>query len=380
MNLCEHAGKILLAEAGVGVPRGKLAATPSEASHHAVDLGPSVAVKAQVTAGGRGRAGGVELVRGRKATHAAAERILGMEIKGQRVSEVLVEETLAVTSELYVAMVLDREAKCMTAMLAARGGMAVEELLAADPGALARLEVPPLLGWCDFMARRLCVDAGLDAPLVSPLNVVLRALWHIVATRAATLVEVNPLGVLDEGRLVALDAKVTIDDSAVGLRPELARLSSCLHSAGDENTADAEGFGYVRLDGDIGILGNGAGLVMSTLDAVTNAGGHPADFLDIGGGATARRIAAAISVVAGDDRVSSVLINVFGGITRCDEVARGILEALAQSQVALPVVVRLDGTNASEGLALLREANAPNVHVVESMSEAAAQVLALRST
>ena len=376
MNLLEQQAKALLAAAGVEVPRGKLAATAAEASCHAAELGPKVAVKAQVPSGGRGKAGGVAVVSGRAAARAAAQRILQTEIRGHPVREVLVEEAVATTKELYVALLLDREGKCVTALLSAHGGMAIEDLAAAHPEALARVQVTPLLGWHDYQARQLCFDAGLERRLVVPMSGLLRRLWEVYSAHEAVLVEINPLGVDEAGNLVALDAKITIDDNALYRHPELAGLATANEQL-PAATARAEGLTYVKLDGNIGILGNGAGLVMSTLDAVTNAGGQPANFLDLGGGATAERMAAALEVVTSNPLVSVVFLNIFGGITRCDEVARGLTEAMASTELELPVVVRLDGTNAAEGLAILESGGKANLHVVATMREAATRAVAL---
>jgi succinyl-CoA synthetase beta subunit len=377
MNLLEYQAKALLAEAGISVPRSKLAATAAEASCHAAELGPKVAVKAQVRTGGRGRAGGVEVVGDREAAHVATERILLMEIKGHRVSEVLVEEAANVAEELYVALLLDREAKCVTALLSARGGMAIEDLAAEHPEELARVHVPPLLGWRDYLARRLCLDAGLDRRLLAPMTTLLRRLWEVYCKHEAMLVEVNPLGIDDTGGLIALDAKITVDDNALYRHLGLARLATAPSEQAGEEKARAKGLSYVSLDGNIGIIGNGAGLVMSTLDAVMNAGGAPANFLDLGGGATAERMVAALEVVTSNARVDAVFLNIFGGITRCDEVARGLAEAMQTTEPDLPIVVRLDGTNAQEGLAILESMSHPNLHVAPTMREAANRAVAL---
>lgn len=377
MNLCEHESKSLLASAGVTVPRGKLAATASEASCHAGELGPKVAVKAQIATGGRGRAGGVEVVCGRAAAYAAAQRILGMELKGHRVREVLVEEAVEVQAEFYAAFMLDRSAKAVTAMFSAQGGMAIEDVVRAHPEALARLTVPPLLGWQDFMARRLWASLVLDRSLLGPITDVLARLWQVYDTWDATLVEVNPLVIDGRGELIALDAKVTIDDGAFSARPERYGFVRGHREEDAEELARSKGLTYLRLEGTVGIMGNGAGLVMSTLDAVAAAGGAPANFLDLGGGATAERIGAALEAVTSNQAVGSVLCNVFGGITRCDEVARGLAHAVPALGVRLPVIVRLEGTNASQGRRLLEDAALPNVEVIASMRDAASRAVAI---
>jgi succinyl-CoA synthetase beta subunit len=380
VDLYEHQGKELLARQGLSIPRGIVATTPEEAALAAGGLGGPMVVKAQVHTGGRGKAGGVAVVADAAAAREAAARILGMDIRGRVVRRVLVEEASAIERELYAAVVLDRAAKQPLVMLSAVGGMEVEELAARHPGAIARLHVDPLVGWKPFMGRRLAFAAGVDGSLLGAVGEVLACLYATFVREEATLVEVNPLALTTDGRLVVVDAKVTIDNSALFRHPDAAAMRDVAAADPQETMAQERGVTYVKLEGDIGVLGNGAGLVMSTLDVVGAAGGRPADFLDIGGGAKAEEIVSALQVVTSDPEVRVVLLNIFGGITRCDEVARGILAAVEQLGLTLPIVVRLDGTNEVEGRALLARAALGHVVVEATMQYAARRAVALAAS
>jgi succinyl-CoA synthetase beta subunit len=377
VDLLEYQGKQLFARRGIPVPSGRPAATVEEAVAAADAVGYPCAVKAQVQIGGRGKLGGIKLARDRDEARAHADAILGMDIRGLRVHEVWVEQASEIEAELYASVVFDRSAQDALVMLSTKGGMDIEAVAAEDPHAIATVHVDPLLGFQDFHARKLAFGAGVDADLVRPLTEVLGKLYEAFVTEEALLVEVNPLVVTPERRLVALDAKVTLDGNALYRHPENAALRNPSDEDPQEKMAKERGLTYVKLDGDIGILGNGAGLVMSTLDVVAQVGGRPANFLDAGGGSKADAIVAAVEVILSDPKVRAVLFNIFGGITRCDEVAKGLIEAFERTRPEVPFVVRLDGTNDVEGRRLLAEAQLPGLEVEATMRGAAERVVAL---
>jgi succinyl-CoA synthetase beta subunit len=377
MDLLEYQGKQLLARHGIPVPRGKAASTVDEAVAAAAEIGFPCAVKAQVQIGGRGKLGGIKISANEAQAREHADAILGMDIKGLTVHEVWIEGASSIASEYYASIVFDRGAKAPLVMLSTRGGMDIEQVAEETPEAIATLHVDPLLGFQAFHGRRLAFEAGVDADVVRSVGSFLSALYGTFVQEEAVLVEVNPLVVTPERELVALDAKVTLDDNALYRHPENAELRDLSAEDPQERMAKERHLTYVKLDGDIGILGNGAGLVMSTLDVVAQHGGKPANFLDAGGGAKAELITAAVEVILSDPKVKAVLFNIFGGITRCDEVARGLIEAFAQIKPTVPFVVRLDGTNGVEGRELLQAADLPNVHAAATMDEAAARVVEL---
>jgi succinyl-CoA synthetase beta subunit len=377
MDLLEYQGKQLFARHGIPVPSGKPAATVDDAVAAANEIGYPCAVKAQVQIGGRGKLGGIKIAADEAQAREHASAILGMDIRGLTVREVWIEGASEIVSEYYASFVFDRAAKAPLAMLSTRGGMDIEAVAAETPEAIATLHVDPLLGFQDYEGRRLAFEAGVDADLVRPIGAFLAALYRTFATEEAMLVEVNPLIVTPQRTVVALDAKVTLDDNSLYRHPENAALRDLSAEDPQERMAKERGLTYVKLDGDIGILGNGAGLVMSTLDVVAQHGGAPANFLDVGGGAKAEAITAAVEVILSDPKVKAVLFNIFGGITRCDEVARGLIEAFATIKPKVPFVVRLDGTNGVEGRELLSAAALPNVHAASTMDEAAARVVEL---
>jgi succinyl-CoA synthetase beta subunit len=377
MDLLEYQGKQLFRKHGVPTPEGRHAASVSEAVEAAEALGYPVVVKAQVQIGGRGKAGGIKLARDRAEAEAHADAILGMDIRGFTVHEVYVEKASGIDEEYYAAIVFDRSAKKPMAMFSRMGGMDVEEVAEKDPEAMRMLHVDPLVGFQDFHGRRLAFEAGIAADVIRPVGAMIGKLYEVFVREDATLVEVNPLLITKDREVVALDAKVTIDGSALYRHPDVAELRDLSAEDPQERMAKERGLTYVKLDGNVGILGNGAGLVMSTLDVVAQAGGRPANFLDAGGGSKAEAITSAVEVILSDDKVTAVLFNIFGGITRCDEVARGLIEAFEQVKPEVPFVVRLDGTNDKEGRALLAEANLPNVHTEATMLGAAERVVEL---
>jgi len=379
MDLLEYQGKQLFARHGVPVPSGRPASTVQEAVAAADEIGYPCAVKAQVQIGGRGKLGGIKIAQDRAEAQAHADAILGMDIRGLTVHEVWIEGASEIASEYYASVVFDRSAKAPLVMLSTKGGMDIEQVADEDPDAIATLHVDPLLGFQDFHGRRLAFEAGVDADVVRPVGAMLAKLYEVFTAEEATLVEVNPLIVTPERDVRALDAKVTLDDNALYRHADNAALRDLSAEDPQEVMAKERGLTYVKLDGNIGILANGAGLSMSTLDVVAEAGGSPANFLDAGGGSRADAITAAVEVILSDAKVKAVLFNIFGGITRCDEVARGLIEAFAQIEPQVPFVVRLDGTNGEEGRALLAEAKLPNVYAETTMDGAAAKVVELAS-
>ena len=377
MDLLEYQGKQLFAKHGVPVPEGRPATTVSQAVKASEDLGFPVVIKAQVQIGGRGKAGGIQLASDRHEAEDHATAILGMDIRGYFVHELYVEKASEIDEEYYAAIVFDRSAKKPMAMLSRMGGMDVEEVAETDPEAMRMLHVDPLLGLQDFHGRRLAFESGIAEDVIRPVGAMLAKLYDVFVREDATLVEVNPLLITKRREVVALDAKVTVDDNALYRHPDVAELRDLSAEDPQERMAKERGLTYVKLDGNVGILGNGAGLVMSTLDVVAQAGGRPANFLDAGGGSKAEAITSAVEVILSDDKVRAVLFNIFGGITRCDEVAKGLIEAFEQIKPDVPFVVRLDGTNDKEGRALLAEANLPNVHTEATMLGAAEKVVEL---
>jgi succinyl-CoA synthetase beta subunit len=377
MDLLEYQGKQLFARHGVPVPSGKPARTVQEAVVAADEIGYPCVVKAQVQIGGRGKAGGIKVANNHEEAQQHAEAILGMDIRGLTVHELWIEGASEIASEYYASVIFDRSAKAPLVMLSTKGGMDIEQVADEDPDAIARLHVDPLLGFQDFHGRRLAFEAKVDPDVVRPVGAMLAKLYGTFIAEEATLVEVNPLIVTPDRDVKALDAKVTLDDNALFRHPENAELRDLSREDPQERMAKERGLTYVKLDGDIGILGNGAGLVMSTLDVVAQAGGSPANFLDAGGGSKAEAITSAVEVILSDPKVKAVLFNIFGGITRGDEVARGLIEAFDQIKPTVPFVVRLDGTNDVEGRQLLADANLPNVFSVATMDEAAAKVVEL---
>jgi succinyl-CoA synthetase beta subunit len=377
VDLLEYQGKQLFARHGVPVPTGRPAATVNEAVTAADAVGYPCVVKAQVQIGGRGKLGGIKVAASREEAREKAAAILGMEIRGLRVHEVWIEEASSIEAEYYASIVFDRSAHAPLILFSTKGGVDIEQVAEEDPGAIASLHVDPLLGYQQFHGRRLAFEAGIDADLVRPLTGLLANLYDAFVGEDAMLIEVNPLIVTPERELRALDAKVTLDGNALFRHPDNAALRNPSAEDAQEQMAKERGLTYVKLDGDIGILGNGAGLVMSTLDVVAQAGGRPANFLDAGGGSKADAIVAAVEVILSDEKVRAVLFNIFGGITRCDEVAKGLIEAFERVRPQVPFVVRLDGTNDEEGRRLLRDAQLPGLVVEATMLGAAERVVEL---
>ena len=378
MDLYEYQGKQLFARAGIPVSEGRLATTPDEARAAAEELGGTVVVKAQVLTGGRGKAGGVKLAENAADAEAKAREILGLDINGHVVRKLWIERASDIAKEYYLSITFDRGAKKPLYMLTTEGGVEIEQVAEEQPDAISRLDADPLEGFQPYQARRLIYGAGIDDPgEQKQLLAIIEKLYACFVESDAMLTEINPLIVTPEGEVRALDSKFTVDDSALYRHPDIAEMRDVAAADPQEQLAREKGVTYVKLDGDVGILGNGAGLSMSTVDVVVVAGGRPANFCDLGGGGDAQGVVDALEVITSDKQVRSIFFNIFGGITRCDEVARGILAALEQMRIELPIVVRLDGTNADEGRRILAEAAPPNLHVEPTMLEAAQRAVEL---
>jgi succinyl-CoA synthetase beta subunit len=378
VDLYEYQGKELFARFGIPVSEGRLATTPEEARAAAEELGGPVVVKAQVLTGGRGKAGGIKLAQDPADAEAKAREILGLDIRGHVVRRLWIERASDIAKEYYLSITFDRGAKKPLYMLTTEGGIEIEQVAEENPDALARLHVDPLEGFQPYQARRLIYGAGIeDANEQKQILAIIEKLYRCFVESDAMLCEINPLVVTPEGQVRALDSKFTVDDSALSRHPDIAEMRDVEAADPQERLAREKGVTYVKLDGEVGILGNGAGLSMSTVDVVVVAGGRPANFCDLGGGGDAQGVVDALEVITSDEQVRSIFFNIFGGITRGDEVARGILAALEQMEIELPIVVRLDGTNADEGRRLLAEAAPPNLHVEPTMLEAAQRAVEL---
>jgi len=390
VDLFEYQAREIFAKHGVPVLDGDVAASPEEARQGAERLGRSVVVKAQVKTGGRGKAGGIKVATSPDDAAAKAGEILGLDIKGHVVRKVMLAETADIAAEYYVSYLLDRANRTFLAMASVEGGMDIEEVAATKPEALAKIAVDPLTGVDLAKAREIVDAANFPADIREQVAEVLVTLWRVFTAEDATLVEVNPLVKTGDGRILALDAKVTLDDNASFRHAELFQAYADTHAVDPlEARANEKDLNYVKLDGEVGIIGNGAGLVMSTLDVVAYAGEEyggvkPANFLDIGGGASAEVMANGLDIVLSDDSVRSVFVNVFGGITACDEVANGIVQAIEMltsqgEEITKPLVVRLDGNNAAVGRRILDEAEHDIVEMVDTMDGAAHRAAELAS-
>jgi succinyl-CoA synthetase beta subunit len=377
MDLLEYQGKQLFARHGLRVSSGKAVTNVQDAVEAAGEVGYPVVVKAQVLIGGRGKAGGVKLAADEAETREHAENILGLDIGGHIVRTLWIEHASDIASEYYASVLLDRSAKKPLVMFSVEGGVDIEEVAEKTPEKLIRRHVDPLEGLSREQAIAIATDGAADADVIEGVADALVALYEVWLQEDATLAEINPLIVTPDREVKALDSKISLDDNALYRHPENQSLSDSENEDPIERRAKAEGVQYVKLDGDIGILGNGAGLVMSTLDVVAQAGGSPANFLDAGGGSNAEKIKQAVELLLANDAVKAVLFNIFGGITRGDEVAQGLIAAFEQIKPSVPFVVRLDGTNDVEGRRLLAEAALPNVYPAKTMNEAAEKVVAL---
>lgn len=374
MKLHEYQTKQIFADHGIPIPKGWVAETPEEAARIAQELGGPVAIKAQVLVGGRGKAGGIKLARTPEEAREIAERILSMTIKGLPVRKVLVEEAADIAQEIYLGITNDRAAKRPVVMASSEGGVDIEEVARRSPEKIVRAHIHPLLGLQAYQIRNLALGMDLPREFWSSFIAFARALAQVYQKYDAMLVEINPLVITRQGNLLALDAKLVVDDNALYRHPELEKFRDLDVEDPTEVEARQYGLSYIKLDGTIGCMVNGAGLAMATMDIIKLFGGEPANFLDIGGGANAEKVARAMRLILADPKVKVVLINIFGGITRGDEVARGILAAVEEVKPDIPMVVRLVGTNAEEGLALLQEAA---METATTLTEAAQKAVRL---
>lgn len=375
MIIHEYQGKELMNQVGIPTTQGRVAATPAEARAIAAEIGKKVAVKAQVHIGGRGKAGGVKLAENPDQAEEAASKIIGMDIKGLRVNKVLVEECIEIDREFYLGITLDRDARTHVVMLSPMGGVDIEEVAKTHPDQIFKLHTHPWLGIQDYEIREMLYKLDVDASIRKQLHFFVRKAFELYRKWDCVLTEINPLAILKDGRVVAADAKMNFDDNALYRHPELEAMREVAEEDPMERSAKERGLNnYVRLDGNVGIIGNGAGLVMGTLDIVAREGGKAANFLDVGGGANAALVANALGLVLSDPNVKGILFNIFGGITRGDEVAKGIVEGSKQVEIKVPMVIRLSGTNEAEGRAILKE---NGYEVAATMEEAAKKIVAL---
>jgi succinyl-CoA synthetase beta subunit len=374
MKLHEYQSKQFLSRFGIQIPRGRVALTASEAKQIAEELGSTVIIKSQVLTGGRGKAGGIRLARNPREAEEAATAILSMDIKGLPVRKVLVEEAIQFNQELYLSIVNNRLTGTPTIIVSAAGGMEIEEVALKTPEKIISENIHPLLGLRDYQVRDLASAMNLPRACWKQFMQISKALWQLFREMDATLAEINPLVVTAHNELLAVDAKMTIDDNALFRHPDINEIADTDIDNPAETEAHKYGLSYIKLEGAIGCLVNGAGLAMAVMDMIQYYGGKPANFLDIGGGASADKVASAMRIILEDPNVNCVLINIFGGITRCDEVARGVTLALAEAPRQVPVVARLIGTNAAEGQKILADAS---MHTLDSLSEAARKAVEL---
>ncbi|HJS29075.1 MAG TPA: ADP-forming succinate--CoA ligase subunit beta [Anaerolineales bacterium] len=373
MNLHEYQSKQIFARYGIPVPKGKVAATADEARLVAEELGSRVVVKAQVLVGGRGKAGGIRLAKNPHEAEEAAARVLAMEIKGLQVQKVLVDEAADIETEIYLGITNDRAARKPVLMASSEGGVDIEEVASTTPEKIYRVHIDPLIGLREYQARNLAIGIDLPREHWREFSAIASGLWKAFQGSDATLAEINPLVITSGNRLLAVDGKMVIDGNALFRQPELVEMRDLEAEVNSEIEARKYGLTYIKLDGQIGCMVNGAGLAMATMDIIKLFDGEPANFLDIGGGAGADKVAAALRIILADSNVKAVLFNIFGGITRGDEVARGILDALDTIKTSVPMVVRLTGTNAEDGLQLLSDAE---MITASTLSEAAQKAVA----
>ncbi|MCG3207032.1 MAG: Succinate--CoA ligase [GDP-forming] subunit beta [Anaerolineae bacterium] len=374
MKLHEYQSKRIFAEHGIPIPNGEVAITPDQAREIARKLGGPVVIKSQVLVGGRGKAGGVKLAKNPNEAEQMADQILGMDIKGLTVDKVLVDQAADINEEIYLGIVIDRALQLPVIIASAEGGVEIEEVAKTNPEAIKRLPIDPQVGLMGYQARNLAFDLGLRRVFVNDFVRILTGLYSAFISTDASLAEINPLVITGDDKMLAVDGKIILDDNALYRHPKLAELRDIQEETDSEREARLAGLSFVKLDGEIGCMVNGAGLAMATMDIVKYFGGEPANFLDIGGGAKSDKVAAALRIILKDPKVKSILFNIFGGITRCDEVARGILEALNEVQTNIPMVARLVGTNEEEGRQILAEANFPSA---SSLGEAAQKAVQL---
>jgi len=371
LKLHEYQAKRIFGKYGVPIPEGDVATTPEEARAIAERIGGPVVVKAQVLVGGRGKAGGVKLAKTPAEAEAKAREILGMDIKGLTVKKVLIDPAADIQDEIYLGMIIDRARQRVVMMASSEGGVDIEEVAATKPEAIKKVFIDPFLGMRGYQAVEIASGIGLEKSQFRQFGKIATGLYNAFIASDAELAEINPLVVQGDGSLLAVDGKMVLDDNGLMRHPDLAAMRDLDEEDPAETTAREAGLSYIKLDGEIGCMVNGAGLAMATMDIVKHYGGEPANFLDIGGGADAAKVAAALRIILSDPNVKAVLVNIFGGITRCDEVAKGLLQAIEEVQPEVPFVIRLVGTNEEEGRALLAEANFPTARTLAEAAQMA---------
>lgn len=374
MKLHEYQAKNLYAKYNIPIPKGRIAASASEARNLCEEFGGKVVIKAQVLVGGRGKAGGIRLVKSPEEAEDVTTQILSMKIKDLPVRKVLVDEAVSISKEIYLGITNDRAAQRPVLIASSAGGVDIEEVARKSPGKIAKMEVDPLLGLRDYQVRDIALSIDLPRPFWRPFGEIIYALWKVYIDCDATLAEINPLVITSENRLVALDAKVDLDENALFRHPDLADLRDIDYEDWSETQGRKFGVSFVKMDGNIGCMVNGAGLAMATMDIIAHNGGKPANFLDIGGGASSEKVAAAIRLILADKNVKAILVNVFGGITRCDEVAEGLVSAYSQVATEVPIVVRLVGTNEEKARQILADTT---LVYAESLVEGAQKAIAI---
>ncbi len=371
MKLHEYQAKRIFGKYGVPVPEGEVASTPEEARAIAERIGGPVVVKAQVLVGGRGKAGGVKLAKTPEEAEEKAREILGMDIKGLTVKKVLIDPAADIQDEIYLGMIIDRARQRVVMMASSEGGVDIEEVAATKPEAIKKVLIDPFLGMRSYQAIEIASGIGLQKSQFRQFTKIATGLYQAFLASDAELAEINPLVVQGDGSLLAVDGKMVLDDNGLMRHPDLADMRDLDEEDPAETKAREAGLSYIKLDGEIGCMVNGAGLAMATMDIVKHYGGEPANFLDIGGGADAAKVATALEIILSDPNVKAVLVNIFGGITRCDEVAKGLLQAIEEVQPDVPFVIRLVGTNEEEGRALLAEANFPTARTLAEAAQMA---------
>ena len=374
MKIHEYQARQIFREYGIPVPDDKLCYTVEEVEHAARELNRMVVVKAQVLVGGRGKAGGVKLAKTVDEARIAGQKILGMDIKGLTVEKVLVADAVEIQKEYYVGLTIDRNTKSVLFMASAEGGVEIEEVAKTNPEAILKFPIDPDLGMTDFLARKIAFELFQDINQVKQAADIFKKLYRIFMDKDASIVEVNPFVITGNGQLAAIDGKMNFDDNALFRQADIEAMNEPDEDEKKELEAKAAGLSYIRLDGNIGCMVNGAGLAMATMDVIKHYGGNPANFLDIGGSSSPKKVVDAMNLLMADKNVKVIMINIFGGITRCDDVAKGLVTALNELKVDIPIVIRLSGTNAEEGLRIIAEHNLPTV---KSLSEAAKEAIRL---
>ncbi len=374
MKIHEYQARQIFREYGIPVPDDKLCYTVEEVEQAARELNRMVVVKAQVLVGGRGKAGGVKLAKTVDEARIAGQKILGMDIKGLTVEKVLVADAVEIQKEYYVGLTIDRNTKSVLFMASAEGGVEIEEVAKTNPEAILKFPIDPDLGMTDFLARKIAFELFQDINQVKQAADIFKKLYRIFMDKDASIVEVNPFVITGDGQLAAIDGKMNFDDNALFRQADIEAMNEPDEDEKKELEAKAAGLSYIRLDGNIGCMVNGAGLAMATMDVIKHYGGNPANFLDIGGSSSPKKVVDAMNLLMADKNVKVIMINIFGGITRCDDVAKGLVTALNELKVDIPIVIRLSGTNAEEGLRIIAEHNLPTV---KSLSEAAKEAIRL---